>query len=121
GDGSESAAVLPMLRYGHVTTGEFWVVRPDGSRVAVEISAALLDDGRVQIIARDISERKEVERMKDEFVSVVSHELRTPLTALRGSLGLLASGRFDTAPDKRTRMLELATANTDRLIRLVND
>ncbi len=120
-DQSDSAAVLPMLRYGHVTAGEFWVVRPDESRVAVEIRAALLDDGRIQIIARDISERKEVERMKDEFISVVSHELRTPLTALRGSLGLLASGRFDAAPEKRNRMLELATGNTDRLIRLVND
>jgi PAS domain S-box-containing protein len=120
-DRADSAAVLPMLRYGHITSGEFWVMRPDGSRVAVEIRAALLDDGRIQIIARDISERKEVERMKDEFVSVVSHELRTPLTALRGSLGLLASGRFDDTPEKRGRMFELATSNTDRLIRLVND
>jgi PAS domain S-box-containing protein len=120
-DRADSAAVLPMLRYGHITSGEFWVLRPDGSRVAVEIRAALLDDGRIQIIARDISERKEVERMKDEFVSVVSHELRTPLTALRGSLGLLASGRFDDTPEKRSRMFELATSNTDRLIRLVND
>jgi PAS domain S-box-containing protein len=120
-DRSDDAAVLPMLRFGHVTTGEFWVVQPTGARVPVEISATILEDGRVQIIARDISERKEIERMKDEFVSVVSHELRTPLTALRGSLGLLASGRFDEVPDKRARMLELATGNTDRLIRLVND
>jgi PAS domain S-box-containing protein len=120
-DSSDSAAVLPMLRYGHVTTGEFWVLKPEAARVPVEIRATLLDDGRIQIIARDISERKEIERMKDEFVSVVSHELRTPLTALRGSLGLLASGRFDDLPDKRARMLELATSNTDRLIRLVND
>jgi PAS domain S-box-containing protein len=113
--------VLPMLRYGHVTTGEFWVARPDGSRVAVEVRATMLDDGRVQVIARDVSERKEVERVKDEFVSVVSHELRTPLTSIRGALGLLAAGRLDDAPDKRKRMLDLAAANTDRLIRLIND
>jgi PAS domain S-box-containing protein len=113
--------VLPMLRYGHVTTGEFWVARPDDRRIAVEVRATMLEDGRIQVIARDVSERKEVERVKDEFVSVVSHELRTPLTSIRGALGLLAAGKLDDAPDKRQRMLELATSNTDRLIRLIND
>lgn len=121
GTGPSVGPVLPMLRYGHVTTGEFWVVRPDGWRVAVEIRATLLEDGRVQVIARDVSERKEVERVKDEFVSVVSHELRTPLTSIRGALGLLAAGRLDESPDKRRRMLDLAASNTDRLIRLIND
>lgn len=121
GNGPSTGPVLPMLRYGRVTTGEFWVSRPDGSRVAVEIRATMLEDGRVQVIARDISERKEVERVKDEFVSVVSHELRTPLTSIRGALGLLAAGKLDDAPQKRQRMLDLATSNTDRLIRLIND
>lgn len=121
GSGPTVGPVLPMLRYGHVTTGEFWVVRPDNTRLAVEIRATMLEDGRVQVIARDISERKEVERVKDEFVSVVSHELRTPLTSIRGALGLLAAGRLDDAPEKRQRMLELAASNTDRLIRLIND
>jgi PAS domain S-box-containing protein len=120
-DGPNDGPVLPMLRYGHVTTGEFWVARPDGSRLAVEVRATMLEDGRVQVIARDISERKEVDRVKDEFVSVVSHELRTPLTSIRGALGLLAAGKLDASPDKRRRMLDLATSNTDRLIRLIND
>jgi signal transduction histidine kinase len=39
------------------------------------------------VVFRDVSERKEVERRKDEFTSIVSHELRTPLTSIRGSLG----------------------------------
>lgn len=59
------------------------------------------------------------ERLKDELLSVVSHELRTPLTSLRGSLGLLASGRLGA--DQSKRMIELAVGNTDRLIRLIND
>jgi PAS domain S-box-containing protein len=121
GPSHNAGPVLPMLRYGHVTTGEFWVSRPDGTRLPVEIRATMLEDGRVQVIARDISERKEVERVKDEFVSVVSHELRTPLTSIRGALGLLAAGRLDDAPEKRQRMLQLAASNTDRLIRLIND
>ncbi len=42
--------------------------------------------------AHDITERKEVLQLKDEFISTVSHELRTPLTSINGSLGLLAEG-----------------------------
>lgn len=72
-------------------------------------------------IQTDITERRTVERMKDEFVSVVSHELRTPLTSIRGALGLLASGLLGTQPEKSQRMLEIAVNNTERLIRLIND
>lgn len=116
-----SPAALPMLRYGQITSGEFNIARPDGSLVPVEIRATMFDDGRVQVIARDITERREVDRVKSEFVSMVSHELRTPLTSIRGALGLLAAGKLDDAPDKRQRMLELAAANSDRLIRLINN
>jgi PAS domain S-box-containing protein len=75
----------------------------------------------VQVVARDITKQVEVEGMKDEFLSVVSHELRTPLTAIRGSLGLLASGKLGTLAERGQRMLEIAALNTDRLVRLIND
>ena len=69
----------------------------------------------------DITERKKIERMKDQFVSIVSHELRTPLTSIRASLGLVASGFGGVLPEKGQRMLEIAVTNTDRLVRLIND
>jgi len=72
-------------------------------------------------IQTDITDRRVVERMKDEFISVVSHELRTPLTSIRGALGLLASGLLSTQPENGQRMLEIAVNNTDRLVRLIND
>ena len=68
---------------------------------------------------RDLTRRREVDRLKSEFVSVVSHELRTPLTSIHGSLGLLSSGLLGS--EKGKRMLEIAANNTDRLIRLLND
>lgn len=69
----------------------------------------------------DISDRKVVERMKDEFVSVASHELRTPLTSIRGSLGLLNTGQLGALSPKGQRLLAIAVNNTDRLSRLIND
>lgn len=68
---------------------------------------------------RDLTRRREIDRLKSEFVSVVSHELRTPLTSIHGSLGLLSSGLLGS--EKGKRMLEIAANNTDRLIRLLND
>jgi PAS domain S-box-containing protein len=72
-------------------------------------------------VAVDISDRRAVDKMKDEFIAVVSHELRTPLTSIRGSLGLLASGLLISAPARAQRMLEIASSNADRLIRLITD
>jgi signal transduction histidine kinase len=52
---------------------------------------------------------------------MVSHELRTPLTSIRGSLGLLASGKLGALTDAGERMLDIAVHNTDRLVRLIGD
>ena len=101
------------------------VQRADGGTVAIEYTAApLVVDSEVLglvVTFADISGRRAVERMKDEFVSVVSHELRTPLTSIRGSLGLLASGRFGELPTQGARLVQIALDNTERLVRLVND
>jgi PAS domain S-box-containing protein len=70
---------------------------------------------------KDISDRKAIERMKDEFISVISHELRTPMTSVRGALGLLATGKLGALTDQGQHMLEIAINNTDRLSRLIND
>jgi signal transduction histidine kinase len=73
------------------------------------------------VVVLDISERKRVERLKDEFVATVSHELRTPLTSIAGSLGLLAGGAVDKLPDSALRLITIAHSNCQRLVRLVND
>jgi PAS domain S-box-containing protein len=72
-------------------------------------------------LATDITETKRIDRMKTEFVSTVSHELRTPLTSIRGSLGLLAGGVAGPLPAAAENLVEIATANCERLIRLIND
>ncbi|MBK8481871.1 MAG: PAS domain S-box protein [Proteobacteria bacterium] len=74
----------------------------------------------VRYILRDVTERREVDRVKDEFISLVSHELRTPLTSIRGALGLMAGGVVGALPEKTLTMVEIACRNADRLIRLIN-
>ncbi len=70
---------------------------------------------------RDISERREVDRLKKEFVSTVSHELRTPLTSIRGSLGLLSGGVLGELPAEAKEIVSVAERNVVRLVRLIND
>jgi len=72
-------------------------------------------------VMEDITEQREHERLKDEFVSVVGHELRTPLTSIRGSLGLIAGGIVGELPGEASAMVDVALSNADRLVRLVND
>jgi signal transduction histidine kinase len=70
---------------------------------------------------RYATERKRLERLKDEFVSTVSHELRTPLTSIAGSLGLLMARAGDEMSEPVARLLRIAHSNCERLVRLVND
>ena len=80
-------------------------------------------DGRARRITgtnADISERKAVEEMKDEFIATVSHELRTPLTAIIGGLALVKE-ESETLPEEPRMLLDLAYENAERLAELVND
>ncbi|HTE17906.1 MAG TPA: GAF domain-containing sensor histidine kinase [Armatimonadota bacterium] len=86
-------------------------------RVLTDLSASAANEMEMRLNA---AARRELARMKDEFVSIVAHELRTPLTSIRGSLGLLASGKLDGTPQAQ-RMLQIAAQNSDRLVRLIND
>ena len=98
-------------------------MRVDGTTFAIDLSITPVVHPDLTSVAvfRDVSHRTEVERLKNEFVSVVSHELRTPLTSIRGSLGLLAGGAVGELSPPAQRMAVIATENTERLIRLIND
>lgn len=72
-------------------------------------------------LVQDITQRKESERLKGEFVSTVSHELRTPLTSIRGSLGLVLGAMSAELNDKTKQLLTIANNNTERLLLLIND
>jgi len=100
-------------------------VTKDGREITVEgsINCRYVDGLPVSTrgVFRDISERKQAERMLHEFVSTVSHELRTPLTSIIASLGLLDSGRLEDRPDRRRELVTVAHRNSQRLLRLINN
>ncbi|MBL4721610.1 MAG: PAS-domain containing protein, partial [Alphaproteobacteria bacterium] len=85
------------------------------------ISEQKTADGGTVTVSVDITDRKEVERLKSEFVATISHELRTPLTSIKGALGLVLAGALGEVPEKSMNMVNVAYRNTDRLIGLVND
>lgn len=100
------------------------VLTASGAELPVEMNIALVRSGQLAFFCAflyDISERKAVERMKDEFISTVSHELRTPLTGIYGSLSLLVSGMAGELPEDVRQLLVLSHQSTERLIRLIND
>jgi PAS domain S-box-containing protein len=98
--------------------------RADGLSIPVEVTATpLVEDGRAigaVVVFRDVTQRREVDRMKSEFVSMVSHELRTPLTAIRGSLGLIAGGALGDLSPSAAHMVDIALVSSERLSRLIN-
>ncbi len=128
--GSQCGEDCPLLRAtGRMqlmaTSGEDTIYRLDGSPFRVDYAITpILDHGRLSgsvLSFRDISQRYALERLKDEFISTVSHELRTPLTAIRGALGLLSHGSVVELNDKASGLLRISLANSDRLLRLIND
>lgn len=119
----------PATESLRVSSDIFW--RKDGSSFPVEYVArpqldAVERGSRAVVIGvvvafTDTTERRLLDKMKDEFISTVSHELRTPLTSLRAALGLVTGGALVARPEKTRQMLDIAIGNTDRLIKLVND
>jgi PAS domain S-box-containing protein len=109
----------------HLGTGRDYLGRrKDGSEFPIEVGLnPMRIDGDVMVLCAivDISERKRLELLQDEFVTTVSHELRTPMTSIAASLGLMVGGAAGSLSPSAAHLIEIAYVNCRRLVRLVND
>lgn len=99
-------------------------IKKNGEVFPVEFSigSIILDNEQLYIIVvRDITIRKEVDKIKNEFISIVSHELRTPLTSIKGALALLKNEIFGKLSPDVLNLLNIADNNSSRLITLINN
>jgi signal transduction histidine kinase/HAMP domain-containing protein len=102
---------------------EFEVAEP--YRVFVGYTAPVRDEGGTLIgriwTLRDVTQERQLDRLKEEFVATVSHELRTPLTSMMGFLEMLREGEAGQLTAEQDRFLAIVYRSSERLQRLVGD
>ncbi|WDF45557.1 PAS domain-containing protein [Chryseobacterium sp. KACC 21268] len=76
---------------------------------------------RILIAIEDITDKKEIDRRKDDFLSIASHELKTPLTTIKGFVQLLERMVPDNASDKFVSTLGKVSVYVDRLNNLISE
>ena len=106
------------------TRRELTGLRSDGTEFPMDVALSEISRKGQRMfvgIVRDISERRRMEKMKNEFVSTVSHELRTPLTSITGALGLMAGGALGSLPEQLGPLVDIAYKNSQQLGYLIND
>jgi len=120
---------IPLLRafHGQTVVGQEICIKSNGQHprwVSCRGEQLKTRSGQLLgalVLMHDISEQKQLEQMKTDFISTVSHELRTPITAISGGLDLVINQVLGPVPEKALAMLKVASQNSKRLQLLVND
>lgn len=98
------------------------VITDSGDRLDVQWSLRWADTEKLFFcVAHDVSDRKRVEQLKQDFVAMISHELRTPLTSLQALLAMLSNGSYGKTTESGEQRLKSAKTGVNRLIMLIND
>jgi PAS domain S-box-containing protein len=98
------------------------LITQSGAQIDVVCSARWSPQERaIFCVLHDISQAKEMARLKQEFTAMVSHDLRTPLSSLHGTLELLVAGVYDSKDEIGKNRLQKALGSLNRLLSLVND
>jgi signal transduction histidine kinase len=120
------SALVESARLGQAESREWTYVREDGVHIPVLLSVTKRvndagDTSGYLFVATDVTESREVARLKDEFVGLISHELRTPLSSILGYLELLRDDEDNPLSAEQAQFLGVAERNAHRLLRLVGD
>jgi len=112
-----SSALGEVIRRVRAAKAEAAEEAAIGDRIYFCNAAYLAADDRIVVTLHDITELRDLERIKKDFVVNVSHELKTPLTAIKGFVETMEP-RSD---DENRAYLEIIRRNTDRMIAIVED
>ncbi|CAN5209754.1 hypothetical protein BH09ACT5_BH09ACT5_18330 [soil metagenome] len=120
------SALVETARLGQAESREWTYRRSDGSTVPVQLSVTkrVDEEGHTRgylFVASDVTQAREVARLKDEFVGLISHELRTPLSSILGYLELMRDDEENPLSEEHLQYLGVAERNAHRLLRLVGD
>jgi len=94
------------------------VTAPHSADRVLSMQVVTYGENQRLVLSRDVTQFRQLERMRREFVANVSHELRTPLTVVAGFLETL---RDETDPGAARRYIDLMTEQSQRMLRLVED
>ncbi len=122
-DASKFRDAIAQIRYetGLITI-ENQVVNPQQEKVHMLWAVRWNESERALFcVAHDISDRKRLEQLKQEFLAVISHELRTPLTSLQATLTLISHGLYGKLNESGEKRVRSAESSASRLIMLIND
>lgn len=123
----EETDILSRMRNGeHVDHFETKRMRKDGSIIEVSLTISPVKDSQGKIIglskiARDITERKQEEQRKNDFVAIVSHELKTPLTSIIGYIQILLAKAKKEGIDQFSTILQKTEVQAKKMATMIQD
>lgn len=103
---------------------ETHIQKPSGDKIELELSTTrflMKGQNKLLVTISDISHRKQVQVMKQQFVSMVNHDLRTPLASLSAMVSMFKQGSYGDLNPVGLKICDLADAELDRLLRLVGE
>lgn len=115
--------VQQVIEMDEKSSLEITIKREEGSKV-LKVNGTPMEDeqgmrGAVLLI-QDITEMKQLEEVRKDFVANVSHELKTPLTSIQGFIETLQNGALENR-ETAYKFLNIIQLESDRLSRLIND
>ncbi len=122
---NEERPGVRALRGERVQNAQFMLMRADGTTLPVAVHGAPLHDGLgtypgAIVFVQDVTQLRQAEQLKDDFLALVSHELRTPLTAIHGGARVLLN-KPDLDAATRRELLHDVVVESERLERLLSN
>ena len=127
---SDDGKPIDILKYTDPTQNQdaqasYAVIKNGNKTYYVHVKSSLIEtktEGKEFLVTiTDVTQEKELEKEKDEFISITSHELKTPISIIKSYLWMLESGRGGSMTEKQMLYISKSSKGTDRMINLIND